>query len=168
MTAVDFLNRLECVRSRGPGKWSARCPGHADASPSLSIREIDNKIVIFCFSGCRPQEIVAAMGLTMADLFTDSPASSTRQATCKRQRIHLNAVAFRFELGALDRRLRAERVLTAAANLNIDGLTEQRLDRVMDSIAAAYADQERAEFLETVADDLRMKAYQERTARHAA
>ena len=39
--ASKLLERLEGVRSTGPGKWQALCPAHADRDPSLSIDETD-------------------------------------------------------------------------------------------------------------------------------
>ncbi len=64
------LDRLESVRSTGQGKWVARCPAHQDKSPSLSIRAGDNcGVLLFCFAGCPVADIVAAVGLGMADLF---------------------------------------------------------------------------------------------------
>lgn len=168
MTAEEFLGRLESVRSRGHARWSARCPAHADRSPSLSICQERSKILVHCFSGCTPQEIVEALGLTMADLFTDSPTAPGPSQRPTGQKVDLADVAFRFELGALDRRLRAERVLNAAGNFTIATLSEQDLDRLMNVVACAYADLDRAEFLELVADDIRAIAYRERTNRHAA
>lgn len=108
------------------------------------------------------------MGEAMSALFTDSPGSPNTQLSAPLQKLNLLDIAFSFELGALDRRLRAERVLRVATNLTIEGVAEQKLDRVMDSIASAYVDHDRAKFFETVADNMRYKAYQERIARHAA
>ncbi|MGO4609546.1 hypothetical protein AB4142_24690 [Variovorax sp. 2RAF20] len=64
-----FLQRLESVKPSGRG-FTARCPAHEDGSPSLSIKEgEDGRVLLNCFAGCPPQEVVAALGLTMADLF---------------------------------------------------------------------------------------------------
>ena len=41
MTAAEFVSSLEGVQARGTGKWSARCPAHADKTPSLSVMEGD-------------------------------------------------------------------------------------------------------------------------------
>ena len=76
-------------------------------------------------------------------------------------------MAFRFELGALDRRLRAEQVLKAVATFSADRMQDEDRHRLMKVVARAYDDQERAVLLETVADDLRMKTYQERNSPHA-
>lgn len=70
----DLLSRLDKVRPTGPGRWSASCPGplhnHGDRNPSLSIATgDDDRVLLKCFSGCDVSEIVAAVGLTLSDLF---------------------------------------------------------------------------------------------------
>jgi len=168
MTTNDLLARLDAVKPRGPGRWSARCPAHQDRTPSLSIREIEARILLHDFSGCTPEAIVSALGLEMRDLFMDSPISQGRRPAPTPQKLDLIAVAFRFELAALDRRLRADRVLKTATTFTIDSLSEPQLDRLINAVARSYSDRDRAEFLETVADDLRLKAFCERTEPHAA
>lgn len=168
MTAQDFLDRLEGVRPRGSGKWSAQCPAHQDRGPSLSIGEGIGRILVHCFAGCPPGAIVATLGLAMRDLFTATSTSRRQRPTQKSQRLDLVAAAFRFELASLDRRLRADAVLEAVADFSGDDLGDQDRDRLMTMVARAYADNDRAEFLETVADDFRMKAFHEREDRHAA
>jgi hypothetical protein len=65
-----LLDRLDELRERGPGQWSARCPAHDDRNPSLSIRETnDGTVLLKCWSGCTAAEIVAAVGLDLSDLF---------------------------------------------------------------------------------------------------
>lgn len=72
MNADTLLTRLEGVRPAGPNKWLARCPSHADRTPSLSIREADDgKVLVHCWSGCDPEAILAAAGLTWRDLYPD-------------------------------------------------------------------------------------------------
>lgn len=168
MNAAPFLNRLEKVRSRGHGKWSARCPAHQDRSPSLSIQEIGQRILLHCFGGCEPVAIVEALGLQLRDLFTDNPTHSAQRSTAKPQKLDLSSLVFRFELAALDRRLRAERVLKKAIDLSINAFTEVQLDRALNAITRAYIDIDRATFLESVADDFRLKAFHKRTEHHAA
>ena len=49
------------------GRWSgssgvARCPGHDDHTPSLSIRDGDgNTLLTHCFSGCSPEAVWEAL-----------------------------------------------------------------------------------------------------------
>jgi hypothetical protein len=69
----NLLARLERVR-KSPRGWTASCPGpnhrRGDQSPCLSIAEADDgRTLLFCFGGCRTEEIVAAVGLELRDLF---------------------------------------------------------------------------------------------------
>ena len=66
-----LLNRLQNVQKRGD-QYKACCPVHESISrSSLSIRETeDGRILIHCFGGCEPLEILRVCGLEMADLFT--------------------------------------------------------------------------------------------------
>lgn len=74
MKADALLSRLEKVRPTGRGTWLACCPAHADKSPSLSLRETeDGRVLIHCFAGCGADDVTAAVGLTLSDLFSDSP-----------------------------------------------------------------------------------------------
>jgi hypothetical protein len=69
MSAAALLDRLEAVKATGPGRWVARCPAHEDRSPSLSIREIDDRVLIHCFAGCAAADVLAAVGFRLSDLF---------------------------------------------------------------------------------------------------
>lgn len=72
MSSDDLLSRLENVKRTGAGRWIARCPAHADKRASLSIRELDDgRTLVHCFSQCSVQEVVAAAGLEMSDLFPE-------------------------------------------------------------------------------------------------
>lgn len=69
-----LLSRLEGVRKAAPGRWMARCPTHDDKHPSLSIREINDRLLIKCFTGCEALDVVQAVGLQLRDLFAgDKP-----------------------------------------------------------------------------------------------
>ncbi|MBT9486565.1 MAG: DNA primase [Rubrivivax sp.] len=70
MTIEAVFARLEKPRVRGPGRWMCKCPAHRDRRASLSVRELDNGVVLLhCFAQCEVEEIVRALGLTMEDLF---------------------------------------------------------------------------------------------------
>jgi hypothetical protein len=72
MSADALLARLEGVKATGSGRWIAKCPGHSDRSPSLSIRELsDGRVLIHDFAGCPPGDVLAAVGLDMTDLFPE-------------------------------------------------------------------------------------------------
>jgi putative DNA primase/helicase len=63
------LDRLQGVKRSGDG-WEARCPVHDDGKASLSISVgQDGRHLLKCHAGCHIEDIVAAIGLTMADLF---------------------------------------------------------------------------------------------------
>jgi hypothetical protein len=48
----------------------ARCPAHDDREPSLKVSAgKDGRILLYCHAGCTPEAVVAALGLTMSDLF---------------------------------------------------------------------------------------------------
>lgn len=67
-----LLEKLKKVSPKGKGQWMACCPAHEDRSPSLAIKETsDGRILVKCFAGCGAADIVAAAGLTLADLFPD-------------------------------------------------------------------------------------------------
>lgn len=73
MTIEAVLSRLEGVRQRQPGQWSARCPAHNDHGPSLSVREKPSGgVLLWCFAGCGAEDILAAVGLKWSDLFAPS------------------------------------------------------------------------------------------------
>lgn len=70
MTVDNLLQHLDKVKRTGPGTWSARCPAHEDRGPSLSIRETDDgRTLAHCHAGCSVEDVLAAVGLTFADLF---------------------------------------------------------------------------------------------------
>jgi len=65
----EVLHRLKAVRGNR-GEWRARCPAHDDRTPSLSIAEASNgTVLLHCFAGCEPHDILEAIGLDWSDLF---------------------------------------------------------------------------------------------------
>jgi putative DNA primase/helicase len=74
VTHTELLRRLRCV---SPDGRSAFCPAHeADGKshrPSLTISEgKEGRILLRCHRGCSTEQIAAALGCTMADLFPNS------------------------------------------------------------------------------------------------
>ncbi len=68
----NILPLLDKVKKAGKG-YQARCPAHDDNGPSLSLREgEDGRVLVHCHAGCTTAAVVAAIGLTMADLFPPS------------------------------------------------------------------------------------------------
>lgn len=68
-----LLSRLDRVKQRGANSWSARCPAHDDRDPSLSIayRADTGQVLLHCFSGCVAEDVLAAVGLTFADVMPE-------------------------------------------------------------------------------------------------
>ena len=71
---VQALDRSACnPRPSGSG-WSAKCPAHEDKNPSLSFgKGVDARVLVKCHAGCPAETVVARLGLSMSDLFPESP-----------------------------------------------------------------------------------------------
>ncbi|MGI6635847.1 MAG: hypothetical protein ACOX7B_11835 [Christensenellales bacterium] len=83
MRIDEFVGRLQGVKGPGAnGEYIARCPAHDDSTASLSVAQGDKGIVMKCHAGCDTKAIVAAMGLSMRDLF-DEPLPSKGQMGAK-------------------------------------------------------------------------------------
>jgi putative DNA primase/helicase len=64
---MDVLDALRARRS-GAG-WLARCPSHDDGTASLKIDRADHGgWLIHCHAGCSVDAVLAAAGLTVADI----------------------------------------------------------------------------------------------------
>ncbi len=72
---LDALHEHGTVRANGTTA-SARCPSHEDHNPSLSLRRIEGSVLLHCHAGCGVDDVLAALGLGMRDLY-DDPAGST-------------------------------------------------------------------------------------------
>lgn len=71
MVINDVLAKLSKVKKKRDG-YTALCPSHDDKSPSFSIREAGDKILVKCFSGCSPEQICSSLGIELKDLFTNT------------------------------------------------------------------------------------------------
>ena len=76
---ADFahvLDRLD-VASRNDEKAMSFCPAHDDRSnPSLSLKAENGRLLLHCFAGCRPEDIVSEIGLQIKDLFLEGGGGS--------------------------------------------------------------------------------------------
>jgi hypothetical protein len=115
------LAGLTKVRQRQPGQWSACCPAHEDRRPSLSVRETpEGAVLLFCFSGCGPEAVVAALGLQLGDLFPPREKSGREPKRTPR----LLSAGQALEL------LQAEATFIAVAGANLaNGVTLTPADR---------------------------------------
>jgi len=68
-SAEPLLQHLDHVRKSGNG-WRAKCPscgGRSDRD-KLVITESDGRVLLYCHGGCRGDDVLAAVGLSWADL----------------------------------------------------------------------------------------------------
>lgn len=126
------LGRLDGV-ARSGNSFKALCPVHGDKTPSLSVKEGDDgRVLLHCFSGCRVEEIIAAMGLNMSDLFADGKTQrhgskiagvSLRElnAAIEHERQILYIVKADQKAGKLVSQLDLERAKTALKRISMAG-----------------------------------------------
>jgi putative DNA primase/helicase len=81
MKIEEILAQLVRVSKTDNG-WQARCPAHDDVKPSLSIGIDNGKTLLCCHAGCKTEDVVQAMGLSMRDLFPDKTGERTVVAKC--------------------------------------------------------------------------------------
>jgi hypothetical protein len=159
MRIDELLPRLEGVKRSSRG-FVARCPAHPDRNPSLSVNEGERAILVRCWAGCRFEQIVSALALQASDLFSDSLYTNGRPRSFPSPQVDRRALAFRNELYALDLQLRAQCVLDRVTQVSAPD--DAVLDRVLNVLALAYADCERAQLFEHLADTLRVKEWHSR------
>jgi putative DNA primase/helicase len=59
MTVAEIAGTLHGKKSGGG--WLARCPAHDDKNPSLSLRDVDGKVLVHCLAGCDQRTVMAAL-----------------------------------------------------------------------------------------------------------
>jgi len=97
MRLHDILQLLNGVQCRGEG-YTAKCPAHDDSSPSLSIRQKDNRILVHCFAGCTLQDISDALSLTIQSWFEDTELPATIRAAMNERLLEMEALARREQM----------------------------------------------------------------------
>lgn len=139
VSADLILPRLTGLRQTRPYQWIARCPAHEDRRASLSVRELpDGQVLIHCFAGCGTDEVMAAVGLTLANLFPERVRVLERKP--ERRRFDpisvLHAIAHEAAVVALlaedireGRQVDGKRLLVAAQRIHraLDAVGELRL-----------------------------------------
>jgi CHC2 zinc finger len=92
----DLLAKLQRVRKSGAG-FVASCPVHQDRHPSLSIREVEGKILLHCFSHeCSVGDICGAIGVEVRDLFTN-PRSLVHRPRAVRRSAYIEEAVREFQ-----------------------------------------------------------------------
>lgn len=135
MNTDEFLGLLQNVRRTSRG-WSSRCPAHNDKSPSLSIREGDDrKILLRCFAGCSIDEICSALHIQKRDLFPHQSPERIYAAQRQRQRREqATAQARRLDEARADLLREAEGVIATGSPIP----TEEQSDRFVEALADAH------------------------------
>lgn len=68
---VELLNG----KPAGKNQYNARCPAHDDQHASLRISTADpDKVLVYCHAGCSVDDVVAAVGKTIADMYINAQA----------------------------------------------------------------------------------------------
>lgn len=135
MSAVErLLSRLGGVRRAGALKWTARCPAHEDRNPSLSIREVEGRVLVHCFGGCEVHDVLAAVGLTLGDLF-EKPLSHRRGAA--RDHRHQHAASDALRLLAHEGMVVAIAARAVLEGMPLDERDRDRLALALDRIQSA-------------------------------
>lgn len=133
-----LLERLDRVHSRGPGRFMARCPAHADRSPSLSICEgEDGRILLHDFGGCTVQEIVAAVGLRVTDLFSDARIDLDAMRRREAERYEREGQR-ELEGRNTDLLRESEYLIRSARNMDISQWSHEQLDTALNALAGAF------------------------------
>lgn len=88
----DFVAKHAPDARRRDKGYSARCPvpghgkGRGDKNPSLSLNEGDGGcVLVTCHGQCPPEDVVAAWGLQMRDLFPPQAASPRRSGSAQKR-----------------------------------------------------------------------------------
>jgi hypothetical protein len=125
MGAEKLLSRLQRVKRTGPGKWIASCPTREDKSPSLAIREMDDgRVLLHDFGGDSVEAILAALGLSFADLFPNEPINAAKPVRRPFNASDvLSLVAFESSVAAV--------VLSDVVKR--DGASDEDLDRLLEA-----------------------------------
>lgn len=76
MTLEQILERFPGKQTKKTGETLVLCPAHPDKNPSLGIKESNGKILVCCYAGCAKEAVLEAAGLTLRDLFVDSPVNA--------------------------------------------------------------------------------------------
>lgn len=69
MRLEELISRFEKVKGNGLNSYICRCPVHKDKEPSLSLKEVDDRILMHCHAGCDTSNILGYVGLEVKDLF---------------------------------------------------------------------------------------------------
>ena len=98
-----LISRLHRVQQHGNG-YRADCPSGHSSRGALSLSEADDgRVMLHCFAGCSASEVVAALGLSLSDLFPKRQSRNLPPLERARLRELTSIAAWRAALGVLSR-----------------------------------------------------------------
>lgn len=167
MSTAALLSRLDNVTETRRG-WRAQCPAHQDRRPSLSIAVAGDRVLVHDFAGCRPEDVLAAVGLTWADLHDDGgghrhreqpatdPLKQALRDVLARERRRRERMALAFELYRYADLVRALHAYAREAHRMADELGHDHPD-VWSLVALAATAQTDAAILATLLDAIDLR-----------
>lgn len=141
MTLDSFLSQLDGVKPRG-SRWSAKCPAHADNSPSLSVSEGERGILLKCWAGCSMPAICDSLGIQQQDLFfdaLDTDPQKRKLAARQRDRQRLQREQQSHQQGTLIDALReADSFVQSRRGIDTSSWRNDRLNDELNALSDAY------------------------------
>ena len=87
------LNHFSNVKElTGENQYICNCPSHEDRNSSLTIKILPDKVLLNCFAGCTPEDIMTSAGMNYNDLFFNdsSEFKQKKQSIFKRNQFMLD------------------------------------------------------------------------------
>lgn len=82
----NLLERLERVKQTSSDSWRCQCPCNHSSPSQMTIKELpDGRILIHCFAGHSPVEIMQAIDMSVSDLFEERLEDRIRPLYMARQ-----------------------------------------------------------------------------------
>ena len=60
-SVIDALAELGRVHRSGKRRATTQCPAHEDRNPSLSVRHVQDRVLIHCHAGCDTRDVLASL-----------------------------------------------------------------------------------------------------------
>lgn len=84
----EIVDIVASLRGKWHGSYAlCRCPAHTDNTPSLSIRQGNKGILVHCFAGCDPENVLREIGRIAPRRGTPMPAFSAARSSTNARRI---------------------------------------------------------------------------------
>lgn len=78
MSPEEIAARIDrTAKPKRNGSYELCCPAHEDGNPSLTVSPgLNGRTVVHCHTGCHPADVMAAIGLSLADLMPPKEKAS--------------------------------------------------------------------------------------------